>query len=96
MLGRACRPVRRDALGKGRPTLKSTLCIISAYRPDLMDHAVRAFGAVGNVQVVMDRRLGERRRSEVPSSRESRSRDRRQRDIDERLRTQGFAIVPSN
>jgi len=61
-----------------------------------MDHAVRAFGAVGNIQVVMDRRLGERRRSEVPSSKESRSRDRRQRDIDERLRTQGFAIVPSN
>ena len=25
--------------------VKSTLCIISAYRPDLMDHAVRAFGA---------------------------------------------------
>jgi len=76
--------------------VKSTLCIISAYRPDLMDHAVRAFGAVGNVKVVMDRRLGERRRSEVPSSAESRSRDRRHRDIEERLRIQGFAIVPSD
>jgi hypothetical protein len=74
--------------------MKPVLCIIAASRPDLMDHAVRTFGAVGNVQIVMDRRVAERRRSERASSRESQARNRRRRDIDERLRTQGFAIVP--
>jgi len=46
------------------------------------------------VRVVMDRRIGERRRPERAGSEESRLRERRAYRVDEQLRQQGFAIVP--
>ncbi|PYQ00022.1 MAG: hypothetical protein DMF83_29200 [Acidobacteria bacterium] len=70
------------------------LCIISAYRPDLVPRATRVFGAIANVQVIVDRRVGERRRPERAESEESRVRERRRYQADEQLRTQGFALVP--
>lgn len=73
---------------------KRVLCIVSVYRPDLMQHATRAFADVGTVEVIMDRRVGERRRPERANSEESRMRDRRRRALDEQLRTRGFVLVP--
>jgi hypothetical protein len=66
-------------------------CVISVYRPHLLEPATR--GASGGVRVVMDRRVGERRRPERAESDASRLRERRGSRIDEQLRTQGFAIV---
>jgi len=76
--------------------MASTLCIVSVYRPDLMTQAVERLSAAGNVKVIMDRRVGERRQPERAQSEESRRTDRRRRNIEERLRTQGFAIVPAD
>jgi hypothetical protein len=75
--------------------MKSAICIISVYRPDLMDEARQSLGAADGVQIIMDRRVGERRRAERAQAEETRRGDRRKRDIEERLRTQGFAIVPT-
>jgi hypothetical protein len=78
---------------EGGRLMKSTICIISVYRPDLMEEAIQSLGTAGNVQVIMDRRMGERRRIPRTASNGARG-DRRHLDIEERLRTQGFAIVP--
>jgi hypothetical protein len=69
-------------------------CIISVYRPHLLAPAMRSVGEAAGVRVVMDRRVGERRRPERAESDASRLRERRGYRIDEQLRTQGFAIVP--
>jgi hypothetical protein len=69
------------------------LCIISVYRPDLMAEACDALGVVGNVDVIMDRRVGERRAPDRAGSEESRLRDRRRRSLDEDFRTDGFVVV---
>jgi hypothetical protein len=69
-------------------------CIISVYRPHLLEPATRGVGQDTGVRVVMDRRVGERRRPERAESDESRLRERRGYRIDDRLRTHGFAIVP--
>jgi hypothetical protein len=73
---------------------KPFLCIVAAHRADLLGKAARAFRVMRNVHVIMDRRVGERRRPERAESEESRARDRRRDGVDEQLRTQGFAIVP--
>jgi hypothetical protein len=69
-------------------------CIISVYQPQLLVPAMRGVGEGAGVRVVIDRRVGERRRPERAESDESRLRERRGYRIDEQLRTQGFAIVP--
>jgi hypothetical protein len=69
-------------------------CIVSVYRPHLLAPAMRGAGERTGVRVVMDRRVGERRRPERAESDASRVRERRGYRIDEQLRTQGFAIVP--
>jgi len=75
------------------PPATPAWCIISVYRPHLLDDAKKRFAGY-DVEVVMDRRVGERRQPERAQSKESRARDRRTYHIDELLRTQGFAIVP--
>jgi hypothetical protein len=79
-------------------TMKRALCIVSVYRPDLFDIALRAWAASPTVDVIRDRRLGERRRPEPsglsPSDDRRSGKDRRQYDIGEDLRTRGYAIVP--
>jgi hypothetical protein len=77
-------------------TLSSVLCIISVYRPDLLERAVHALGTVPDVEVIMDRRVGERRASVRANSEETRLKDRRRRNVEERLLAQGFAIVPAD
>jgi len=63
-----------------------TWCIISAYRPDLVAPAQHALRTHADIEVVTDRRIGERRRPE-------RRLERRRHDIDEILRAYGYAII---
>ncbi len=73
------------------------LFIVSVYRPDVYSYARDAFRAVtADLEVIMDRRVGERRRpgaGAVEPDRRQRS-DRRRQNIEERLRTIGWAAVP--
>ena len=69
------------------------LCIVSVYRPDLLPETTKRFAGDAEVEVLVDRRVGERRRPERADSEESRVRDRRRLSIDEYLRTQGLVVV---
>ena len=64
------------------------ICIVSAYRPDVYDDARHALSFGQNIEVIVDRRIGERRASPRDSAAE-----RRQRSIEDELRTHGYAIV---
>lgn len=65
------------------------ICIVSAYRPDLLDEARHALSLGQNIEVIVDRRIGERR----TAARDDAGTDRRRRSIDHELRTEGMAIV---
>ena len=69
-------------------------CIVSVYRPDMLEAARRALQTHQDVRVTVDRRVGERRGPERAASAESCASDRRRVAIDEILRTYGYAIVP--
>lgn len=75
------------------------LFIVSVYRPDVYHYAAEAFrGVTENVEVVLDRRAGERRLP-VPGALEPERRqsaDRRRQQIDDRLQSVGWAVVPSH
>jgi hypothetical protein len=76
-------------------------CIISVYRPHLLEEARRRFGHRADIEIVIDRRMGERRRPTLMAEEEWRATDRRSPErerrhatVDEQLMTDGFAIVP--
>lgn len=64
------------------------ICIVSAYRPDVFDDARHGLSFGQNIEVIVDRRVGERRMA----SRDTAA-DRRRRSIEDELRTHGYAIV---
>ena len=68
-------------------------CIVSVYRPDMLAPARRALQTHPDIEVVVDRRVGERRRPERAQGAETRARDRRHFDIASLLTTHGYAIV---
>jgi hypothetical protein len=68
-------------------------CIVSVYRPDLLAPAKRALEMHPDIEVIVDRRIGERRRPERAESDETRARERRHLEIDSALRAHGYAIV---
>ena len=70
-----------------------SLFIVSVYRPDLYDAALEAVGLARDVEVVLDRRVGERRGPGRPGSHEGDLNERRRLQIDEQLRTDGWALV---
>lgn len=70
-----------------------SLFIVSVYRPDLYDAALEAVGLARDVEVVLDRRVGERRGPGRPGSDEGDLSERRRLQIDEQLRTDGWALV---
>ncbi len=71
-----------------------TLFIVSRQHPDLYVYLRERFSGAENIEVILDRRLGERRRHEVPVDRERRRMDDRSRpDIDELLRSRSHVIV---
>lgn len=70
------------------------LFIVAWDRPDLWDYWRRWFSGVENVQVILDRRRGERRRVVEPHEPERRRGDRRRvPGIEGELQSVGFAIV---
>jgi hypothetical protein len=64
------------------------LLIISVYRPDLYEDALRAIGVASDVTVVLDRRVSERRRRVRTDD------DRRRRAVADQLRAHGWAWIP--
>ncbi len=74
--------------------MTSHLFIVAWNRPDLWDYWKRWFAGVESVEVILDRRRGERRQVPQAFEPERRGAERRCRqDIDDELRTGGFAIV---
>jgi hypothetical protein len=71
-----------------------SLFIVSVYRPDLYDSALAAVGLARDVEVVLDRRVGERRRPERPGQTDAD--ERRRLLIDEQLRVDGWALVSAD
>ena len=72
------------------------LLIVSDPRTDFFALVAR-FPDAASLEVRLDRRHGQRRRSMAPAtpSDDQRRRDRRARDIREQLRTAGWAFVPA-
>jgi len=67
--------------------------IVARHRPKLHEYLQREFAGNDEVAVIVDRRLGERRLRELGHGSERRQADRRQAEVDERLRSMGWAIV---
>jgi len=71
----------------------SSLFIVSVYRPDLYEAALAAVGRARDVEVVLDRRVGERRSPERLRQDDADGNDRRRLMIDEQLRLDGCALI---
>ena len=69
------------------------LLIVSVYRPDIYENALRSIGVARDLIIVLDRRVGERRTRRRTAAERSRAADRRRIDIDDQLRTSGWAFV---
>jgi hypothetical protein len=80
-----------DDVVRASSSARPLLCIVSAYRPDVLKQATNALAAIEHVEIIMDRRVGKRRRPEC--AKESRLRDRRRRSMKEQLRTHSFVTV---
>jgi hypothetical protein len=70
-----------------------SLFIVSVYRPDLYNAAVEAVGLARDLDVVLDRRVGDRRRPGRELTGNADINERRRLWIDEQLRTDGWALV---
>ena len=70
-----------------------SLFIVSVYRPDLYDAALAAVGLARDVEVVLDRRVGERRGPGRQTHDDADLDDRRRLLIEEALRVDGWALV---
>jgi len=73
-----------------------SLFIVSVYRPDLYNAALEAVGLARDVEVVLDRRVGERRRPERELVESADINERRRLLIDEQLRADGWALVSAD
>jgi hypothetical protein len=68
--------------------------VVARDREKLFEYAKRAFSGNSSVEVVLDRRRGERRRGEKTGSLDRRRGDRRlMNEIDNHLRALGWAVV---
>jgi hypothetical protein len=79
-------------------TIRRLLFIVGSNRPDFYESLRRTFRGDDTVQIVLDRRRGERRtpRRVVrrPPGREQRGADRREQlEIQRQLRSRGYAVV---
>jgi hypothetical protein len=73
-----------------------SLFIVSVYRPDLYDAALAAVGCARDVEVVLDRRVGDRRAPGRPAQSDADLNDRRRLRLEEQLRTDGWALVSAD
>jgi len=70
------------------------LVVVSRQHPDLYVYLRDRFATEADVEVILDRRLADRRRERVPTEIERRSLGRRQRqDADLQLRVRSHVIV---
>jgi hypothetical protein len=72
------------------------LFIVAVDRHDVFSqalHGVTSFGITGDVDVIRDRRVGERRRPGRPFDEASKRNDRRRLVIDDQLRSRGWALI---
>ncbi|PYN89835.1 MAG: hypothetical protein DMD87_03860 [Candidatus Rokuibacteriota bacterium] len=79
-------------------TIRRLLFIVGSKRPDFYESLRRTFRGDDTVQVVLDRRRGERRRRRRSGrqsvTREQRGADRREQlEIQRQLRSRGYAVV---
>jgi hypothetical protein len=70
-----------------------SLFVVSVYRPDLYKAALEAVGLARDVEIVLDRRVGERRRPGREADGDAGLNERRRLQIEEQLRTDGWALV---
>jgi hypothetical protein len=78
-------------------TIRRLLFIVKSTRPEFYESLRRTFRGDDTVQVVLDRRRGERRRRRGGSrktGREQRAGERRAKlEIERQIRTRGYAVV---
>ena len=73
------------------------LFIVARDQPDLWAHLAREFRGEPGVEVLLDRRRTERRRSARPTADDRRRRDRRERPpVDQDLAVMNFALVAAD
>ncbi len=81
------------------PPMPREIFIVARDRPDLYRYLSQTFADAENVQVIWDRRSGERRATSNPHIVAGRSFERRQGDrrrrarVDHELRTVGYAFI---
>lgn len=74
--------------------MRRELFIVARDRADLYRYLSQTFADAENVEVIWDRRAGERRRIADSARNERRRRDRRMRlTVDEDLRTVGYSFL---
>jgi hypothetical protein len=73
-----------------------SLFIVSVYRPDLYNAALEAAGLAGDVEIVLDRRVGDRRRPGREPVESADINERRRLQIDEQLRADGWALISAD
>jgi hypothetical protein len=83
-------PKRRDGT---HPRVAKQVLVVARDRQKLYEYARRAFADNPTVEVVLDRRRGERRTADRPGTPERRRGDRRLTAIDDHLRALGWAVV---
>jgi hypothetical protein len=69
------------------------LFIVSRDRPDLYRYLTQTFAGAENVEVIWDRRTGERRAGGPGGVTERRHADRRTRHVEEDLKLVGYAFL---
>jgi hypothetical protein len=69
------------------------LLIISVYRPDLYEDALRSIGFARDLVIVLDRRVGERRRHDRAIAEGAIGGDRRRLRVDDQLSTAGWVLI---
>jgi hypothetical protein len=75
--------------------MRRELFIVARHDRDLYDYLKRRFDGRPDVEVIYDRRVGERRRRTESPATERRGSDRRSRTtLDEDLERLGFAVLP--
>jgi hypothetical protein len=68
--------------------------VVARDRADLYRYLSQTFADAENVEVIWDRRVGERRRSSMAAGPERRRRSRRKHvNVDEDLRTVGYSFL---
>jgi hypothetical protein len=75
--------------------MRPALFIVSVYRPDVYEAALGVVGIAQDVEVVLDRRVGERRSPERVQQ-DWAPGERRRLPIDEQLRADGWVLVAAD